>query len=157
MSRDLTSLLQIFRREAKYFQSFSAEDFAGLAPFLELRHFSSGSALFEEGDEGDYIGLIVTGKLIVRKATEFKGKPLILAMLTGGAIVGEMSVIHDREKRTATVVAQEDAELLILNQSAVNRLVEEDPRTGVKLLLELNRIIALRLKKTVERMALMYF
>ena len=122
-------------------------------PYFELVNYKKGDILFHEGDVGDYIGIILSGALEVKKHTEFKGKQVIIASLKEGSFVGEMSLVNDKEPRSATVAAAEDSELLVLSRDSLDSLIEEHPYIGVKILKGLNQVLAIRLRKAVERFA----
>ena len=91
----------------------------------------------------------------MKKQTEFKGNQLIIALLTKGAMVGELS-IFDKRKRSATVEAVEDTTLLMLKHEALDALLQQYPFTGVKILKGLIRILSLRLRKATERLTTIF-
>ncbi len=122
-------------------------------PYFELVKHKKGDILFNEGDEGDYIGIILSGALEVKKHTEFKGKQVIIASLKEGSFVGEMSLVNDKEPRSATVAASEDSELLVLTRDSLDSMIDQHPSIGAKILKGLNQVLAIRLRKAVERFA----
>ena len=134
------------------FNLLSDEDVELVLTYLEMKRCAQGSVLFNEGDSGDYIGIIVSGKLDVKKQTEFKGSQLIIASLKEGSFVGEMSLVNENEPRSATVEASEDSELIILKKESLDALNEKHPTIGIKILKGLNQVLAVRLRKTVERL-----
>ena len=97
------------------------------------------------------MGFVVSGKLEVKKQTEFKGNQLIIAILGSGALVGELS-IFDRHDRSATVEAVENTTMLILRNDTLDNFTHQHPFTGIKLLKNLIRILSLRLRKATERL-----
>ena len=138
-------------REELLFSLLEDEDIEKIAPFIELTIYPSGTVLFKEGDPGDFVGCVISGKLEVKKQTEFKGNQVIIALLTKGALVGELS-IFDRNNRSATVEAVEKTTMLVLRNDTIETLMQEHPRTGIKLLKGLLRILSLRLRKATERL-----
>jgi CRP/FNR family transcriptional regulator, cyclic AMP receptor protein len=133
------------------FYLFDDEDIDKIAPFFELRDYTSGSIVFKEGDPGNFIGFVISGKLEVKKQTEFKGNQLIIALLTKGAMVGELSMF-DKRQRSATVEAVEDTSLIIFRSESMESLMQQHPYTGIKILKGLIRILSLRLRKATERL-----
>ena len=97
------------------------------------------------------MGFVVSGRLEVKKQTEFKGNQLIIAILGSGALVGELS-IFDRHDRSATVEAVENTTMLILRNETLDNFIHQHPVTGIKLLKNLIRILSLRLRKATERL-----
>lgn len=138
-------------REEIIFSLLEDEDIEKIAPFFELNTYPSGAVVFKEGDPGDFVGLVISGKLEVKKQTEFKGNQVIIALLTKGALVGELSIL-DRNSRSATVEAVEKTTMLILMNDKLEVLMQEHPSTGIKLLKGLLRILSIRLRKATERL-----
>ncbi|MFA6054286.1 MAG: cyclic nucleotide-binding domain-containing protein [Thermodesulfovibrionales bacterium] len=138
-------------RDEIIFYLFDDEDIDKIAPFFELRDYPAGSIIFKEGDPGDFIGFVISGKLEVKKQTEFKGNQLIIALLTKGAMVGELSMF-DKRQRSATVEAVEDTSLIIFRSESMESLMQQHPYTGIKILKGLIKILSLRLRKATERL-----
>jgi len=142
-------------RTEMIFSFIEDDDAEKLIPFFDLGDYPAKSVVFKEGDPGDFISFVVSGKLEVKKQTEFKGNQLIIALLSSGALVGELS-IFDQHKRSATVEAVEDTTMLILRNTSLEALLQQHPYTGTKLLKGLIRILALRLRKATERLTTIF-
>jgi len=142
-------------RTEMIFSFIEDDDAEKLIPFFDLGDYPARSVVFKEGDPGDFISFVVSGKLEVKKQTEFKGNQLIIALLSSGALVGELS-IFDQHKRSATVEAVEDTTMLILRNTSLEALLQQHPYTGTKLLKGLIRILALRLRKATERLTTIF-
>lgn len=142
-------------RDEMIFSLLDEGDLDNIAPFFELRTYPAGSIVFEESEPGNFAGLVVSGKLEVKKQTEFKGNQLIIAILGSGALFGEMS-IFDSHERSATIEAVEDSTILILTNTALNKMIELYPHTGIKLLKGLIRVQSIRLRKITERLTTIF-
>ena len=142
-------------REEIIFSLLDDEDIEKVTPFFQLIEYPEKTVVFREGDPGDFVGFVISGKVEVKKQTEFKGNQLIIALLTKGAMVGELS-IFDNRKRSATVEAVEDTTLLLLRHDSLEALIQEFPYTGVKILKGLIRILSLRLRKATERLTTIF-
>jgi len=142
-------------RSEMIFSFIEDDDVEKVIPFFDIVDYPVGSVIFKEGDPGDFIGFVVSGKLEVKKQTEFKGNQLIIALLSSGALVGELS-IFDQHKRSATVEAVENTVMLILRNKSLEALIQQHPYTGIKLLKGLIRILALRLRKATERLTTIF-
>lgn len=138
-------------RDEIIFYMFDDEDIDKIAPFFELRDYPAGSIIFKEGDPGNFIGFVISGKLEVKKQTEFKGNQIIIALLTKGAMVGELSMF-DKRQRSATVEAVEDTSLIIFRSESMDSLMQQHPYTGIKILKGLIKILSLRLRKATDRL-----
>ena len=138
-------------RHEMIFSQLDDEDINKISSFFELATYPAHTVIFKEGEPGDFMGFVVSGKLEVKKQTEFKGNQLIIAILGSGALVGELS-IFERHDRSATVEAVENTTMLILRNETLDNFVHQHPVTGIKVLKNLIRILALRLRKATERL-----
>ena len=73
--------------------------------------YKKGETLFEQGDIGDYIYIIINGSVEVRK--ESKGKTSCIAKVSSGDIIGEMAILTD-EPRCASGVALEPTRVIMV-------------------------------------------
>ena len=151
MEHDLKNLIFDIKDELIIFHLLDKEDLEQILAFFEILNCPAGTTIFSEGDEGDFVCFITGGKFEVKKQTEFKGKQIIIALLGKGSIVGEMSLL-DQYPRSATVVAREDSQMVILRRDAMESISLKYPHIGVKIYKGLNRILSLRLRQTVDRL-----
>ena len=151
---DIKEHLNTLRKEMM-FDMLDNEDIEKISPFFEVIVYPANKVIFKEGDLGDFIGFVLSGKLEVKKLTEFKGNQLIIALLSKGAMVGELSMFNEH-KRSATVEAVEETTLMILRNEAMESLIKQHPYTGIKILKALIRILALRLRKATERLTTIF-
>ncbi len=155
MKQTETKELLMDIREDTICCSLDDQEIEKISTFFELVHYPAGTNVFKEGDPGDFIGFVISGKLEVKKQTEFKGNQIIIALLSKGALVGELSVF-DRHKRSATVEAIEDTTMLILREEALESLFEQYPHAGIKILKSLIRVLSIRLRKVTDRLTTIF-
>lgn len=123
-----------------------------LCSFLEYKKCTKDEVFIQQGDPGDFMAFLLTGKLAVKKETRFPGKFVLVAILEGGSLVGEVSVVEENP-RTATVVAMEESELLILSHERAKKLTAENPQLAIKLLKKIIRVLGARLQSSSTRLA----
>ena len=83
---------------------------AETAKFI-TQDYKEGETLFEQGDTGDYIYIIINGSVEVRK--ESKGKTSSIAKVSSGDIIGEMAILTN-EPRCASGVAMEPTRVIMV-------------------------------------------
>lgn len=88
------------------------------------KQLNTGEVLFKDGDRGDEMYLIKSGKIRISKSAGEVEKTL--AVLKEGDFFGEMSVI-DGSPRSATATAIEPAELVIFDREVFMNQVRENP------------------------------
>jgi CRP/FNR family cyclic AMP-dependent transcriptional regulator len=130
----------------------SPEEVSQFCKYLEYRAWEPGEILMNDGEPGDFMGFVLEGKLAVKKETNFPGRFTLVAILDRGAMVGEISAV-DRGLRTATVVVMQKAELLLLSCDNLERLLQEHPILGIKLLKRIIHILSLRQRRAYDRLS----
>jgi CRP/FNR family cyclic AMP-dependent transcriptional regulator len=96
-------------------------------PELELRvsgrrrKFSRGEVVFHEGDPGDSLHRVTSGRFAARVTTPV-GDVATFAVHGPGEVFGLLAVVHPAARRTATVVALQPSETFAIPRSAFVRL-----------------------------------
>jgi len=141
--------LNAFLADIPFFAALDEATRLELARQLEPVHVAAGQVIFTQGDVGEGLFLVVSGRLRVSLAAG--GPERMLYDLGRGAIVGEMALLTDRP-RAATVHAVRDSDLLLLRVSSFTSLLERSPAlvTGMIRLLA-DRLLAADQLLTVER------
>jgi CRP/FNR family transcriptional regulator, cyclic AMP receptor protein len=86
-----------------------AEDVRELLKVARRRTFSKGEVVFHRDDPGDSLHLIVAGRFAIRVMTPL-GDTATIAVRGPGESFGEMALVTEEGRRTATVAALEPAE-----------------------------------------------
>ncbi|MDE2699937.1 MAG: cyclic nucleotide-binding domain-containing protein, partial [Gemmatimonadota bacterium] len=74
-------------------------------------------------------------------------KKVLLAQSESGSFFGETALLEG-VPRTAAAVATEDTKLALFSRDALHQLAEQRPHLGVKIAIQLARIVAERLRQT---------
>jgi CRP/FNR family cyclic AMP-dependent transcriptional regulator len=133
------------------FSSFSLNDLSTLAKHMSFVHLQRGEYLFMEGDQGSFMGFVVTGVLEVQKSTT-AGDRVTLARLTKGSSIGEMALI-DQSVRSATIVAKQTATLVTLTEKGFDLLAERQPALGIQVIKKIARLLSLNMRRTPSKLA----
>jgi CRP-like cAMP-binding protein/cytochrome c-type biogenesis protein CcmH/NrfG len=131
-------------------QGLSRRELMTLATFSREKRFASGASLFQEGDEGSEMYVILEGKVIISKFIPGAGEEA-LAILERGDFFGEMSLI-DGEPRSADARAYGGPlTVLTLDQATVREVLALDPHAALEFLQLLCRLVANRLREIDEK------
>lgn len=131
-------------------QGLSGRELQSLAGFSRELRFDRGSFLFEEGDEGHEMYVIVEGKVLISKFIPGAGEEA-LAILERGDFFGEMALI-DGERRSADARAHDGpVTVLALDQSTIQEMLALDPQAARDFLKLLCRLIGKRLREIDEK------
>jgi len=117
---------------SELFEHLTAEDRAGLARVVDRRELPAGETLFQVGEPGESLFVVVAGEieLFIRDTT---GQKIVLTVAGDGQIFGELALL-DGGGRTATAVALMDTELLELDRDDLLLLFQKTPDAAVRLL-----------------------
>jgi NADH dehydrogenase len=101
-------------------------------------HYEQGDVIFNEGDVGDYLYILVSGQVEVLKNSQ--DQPLRVATLGPGEYFGEMALINEK-RRIATIRCLTPVDVLALRKSDFGALLSnlEDLRKGFEKTNELRK------------------
>lgn len=133
------------------FDTFNVEELDTLAKHMSYVHLKRGELLFGEGDKGNFMGFVVHGVLEVLKRSE-AGEEVVIARLTRGNSIGEMSLI-DKSPRSATVVAVQPATMITLTERGFDIMANKAPNLAIKLIQKTARLLSLNLRRTSSKLA----
>jgi len=117
---------------------------SALESSMESVNLHRGEILFNEGDDGDKLYVIVSGKVKLGRSSP-DGRENLLAVLGPGQMFGELS-FFDPGPRSTTVTAVTDVEMRTLGHEALSPVLNEHPEVAKALLYQLAR----RLRRTNE-------
>jgi CRP-like cAMP-binding protein len=119
----MLSNLDLIRR-VSLFSALSPAQAEALAEAVSKKRFKRGEVLVEQGKKCNALYIILAGRTRVLM-TDNKGREVILATLSSGDYVGEMSLI-DHEPHSATVVADQQVDVLVLGRDGFMRCLNEN-------------------------------
>jgi CRP-like cAMP-binding protein len=100
------------------------------------RKYAPGSVICDEGQEGEEMYIIQTGK--VRVSKRFAGKTNVISVLEKGDFFGEMAIVN-RILRTATVTAIDDVELLVFDREGLQNMIARNTKIALNIIDKLCR------------------
>ena len=114
-------------------------------PFARfLKRFEKGSVLFEEGDDGEELYIIRSGKVAIKKRVPHG--EVTLAVLEKGDFFGEMAML-EHITRTAGAEMEESGDLIVVDAQVFGDLIKANPEFAVRML----RKYSLRLRETTKQ------
>lgn len=128
----------------KVFEDFEREDIVVLARYMRCFRAPAAMEVIAEGEPGDFMLLLIEGSMEIVKI-DFSGLPARVAEVSPGKTLGEMSVI-DGEPRFASCNTVAEAVFAVLDRDRLSQVIADDPRLGVKLLMQLLMLLNQRLR-----------
>jgi len=96
------------------FSSLDEEELEALATHVVTKKFKKNTIIINEGDVGDSMYVVVSGKLKVFLSDD-EGKEIIINMMGPGEYFGELSLFDDSQ-RSASVMTTESTQLSIISK-----------------------------------------
>lgn len=112
-------------RDCGLFGNADERTLDALAAALRVRRFRKGETVFHQGDPGDALFIMASGSVKVVLPSDEGAEPAIVAVLGPGEFFGELAIL-DGAPHSATIVAVEPTETLILHRDAFLALIDKD-------------------------------
>jgi small-conductance mechanosensitive channel/CRP-like cAMP-binding protein len=118
-----------------------------LAQTAARQRFTTGERLVRQNEAGDSLFVITAGRVRVEKRLE-DGAVIVLAHLGPDEFFGEMSLLTG-ERRSATVIAESETEVVLVNHNGLAPVIAADARIAEAL----SEALAARARNLGERVA----
>jgi len=127
-------------------EGLTESEVAVVGALLVRRVYSPGEVVIKEGSLDRDLFLISRGTVSVRVELPGHGRGRRLASFSAGTVFGEVALL-DREPRSATVTADEEAVCYVLSEDAFHALVRDHHAIAITLLTNLGRELSRRLRR----------
>jgi hypothetical protein len=107
----------------------------------ETVHTSEGQVVFREGERGDFLYYIASGHFVVSHKDKEVGR-----LTPADVFMGEMSFLLNN-KRSATVIAQDEGKLVRISRRSFVQAMKQYPHYGIFL----SKLLASKLARSNER------
>ncbi len=104
-----------------------------------VRAYEPGAFIFRVGDAGDYMGVLTSGRIEIRKGDKS------ISIGEAGEMFGEMGLI-DRQARAADVVATSHCKVMEIREGQFMALVEKNPHFSLCVM----RLLTERLRQQTD-------
>jgi len=138
-----------FLKTVPFFNELSDRQLKTVSGILFERRYETDEFIFEEGQPGAALFLILDGKVAIEMHRE--NHVTTLAILERGAFFGEMALL-DETPRSANARSLERTHTLALYRNDLSQLIQNDPQTACQIYRALARMVGDRLRSTNELM-----
>ncbi len=128
-------------RRVPLFSTLNDDEFDKLSHIFIVRVYRRNQVIFLEEETGNYMYLVLSGKVKVAKSTA-GGKETLLAIHRPGDFFGEMSLL-DGETSPATVSAIEDSKIISVSAADFHKYLLHNE----KVLLQIINVLCARLRQ----------
>jgi len=129
------------------FNDFPRHDTEVIAGYARAYSVRKGSTIFKEGGKGSFMCLVIDGRVDVYKESDDGVTTRRITVIRPGKTMGEMALL-DELPHSATTVAVEETTLVLITKFHFDRLNEEHPALGNRILRKIAKLLSLRLRQT---------
>ncbi len=127
-------------------------DLKRLLEIIRIKAYPKGAVIIREGDIGSEMFIVYKGSVEIQKQTRAGDTYTVVKLKAENDVFfGEIALVDD-DKRSATVIALEDSEFLVLNKEDFLNLGKTNPEIALPITRAIARILASRLRKTTMDM-----
>ena len=140
-------------REIELFSCLKDDALDSVARLASEEHHPRGATIFQHGDAGDKLYLILEGKVRISRNVAGMGEEA-LAILGPGQLFGEMALL-DESARSADARAHETCQLLSIAKDGFDDLLFMNKDLAYEVLWSMVRMLAGRLRQTNDKLTLL--
>lgn len=134
------------------FQDLSKRELMFVKEMVHQRAYRPDEAIFRQGEVGVGMYILVSGNVDIfvddLQAETHKNQPIYVTRLIPGDFFGELSLVEDGDRRSATAKAGNETLVLGFFKPDLMEIIERSPSTGAKIILRLAQVLGKRLKET---------
>jgi CRP/FNR family transcriptional regulator, cyclic AMP receptor protein len=130
--------------ESEIFGALYEDELKELARLGTTVRYPSGRTLFERGDPGDSLMVVLDGRVKISSLSA-EGREVVLNFIDPGQVLGEIALL-DGKPRTAGATTLEPTELFVLKRQAVLGFLEEQPLVAIRLI----GVLCQKLRRTTQ-------
>ena len=142
----MTDRIRELLTSVELFAEMNDEEIDDLTVLAQIKKLDKDTSIFHAGDPADAVFVVASGRVKV-VITSSDGKEFILTVLGPGQVFGEMALLESAP-RSASVVTLSAVEVLVINRSDFQRLLDSNPRISQRLMAILSR----RLRRANSKM-----
>jgi len=142
----MTDRIRELLTSVELFAEMNDEEINDLTVLAQIKKLDKDTSIFHAGDPADAVFVVASGRVKV-VITSSDGKEFILTVLGPGQVFGEMALLESAP-RSASVVTLSAVEVLVINRSDFQRLLDSNPRISQRLMAILSR----RLRRANSKM-----
>jgi CRP/FNR family transcriptional regulator, cyclic AMP receptor protein len=156
-------------KENILFKDLSGRELRLVQEIISVRHYRAGEPIFREGEIGVGMYILVSGRVEIymteanhrsenghdsgRDVGRDSGREIYITQLLPGDFFGELSLVEEISRRTASAIAREETLLVGFFKPDLQEILRRSPNTGTKILSRLAEVLGRRLKETTDKVS----
>ena len=140
-------------KSVELFSSLKERALERVSSIAQEESHPRGANIFQHGDVGDKVYLILDGKVRIARQVPGMGEEA-LAVLGAGQVFGEMALL-DESPRSADALAHENCRLLAISKEDLDDLMFRDKDLAYEVLWSTVHMLVGRLRSTNDKLTLL--
>ena len=139
------------------FQDLNFSELSFVEKIVHLRNYHTGEIIFRQSEVGVGMYIISKGSVniyveeVEPKTGEIKSNHV--TQLKEGDFFGDLALVEDNGRRSASAIANEDCVLIGFFKPDLMEVANRNPSAGVKILLRLGEVLGARLVETTAKIS----
>lgn len=139
------------------FRDLTKAELKFLERCVHARHYQPGEPVFRQGEVGVGMYIIVQGRVEIYVqdplAPTEESRDIYITQLSPGDFFGELSLVEENGRRTATAIAREETTLIGFFKPDLREILARRPQMGTHIVLRLAEVLGRRLKETTDKVS----
>ncbi len=144
-------------RENFLFQDLSERELRFIENIVHIRRYHAGEMVFRQAEVGVGMYIIITGRVEIfvtdRESTNEDNRDIFITQLLAGDFFGELSLVEENGRRTASAMAREETVLIGFFKPDLLEILSRSPDAGIKITFRLAEVLGKRLKETTDKVS----
>ena len=134
-------------RSARLFEGLASEAIESLSQLCRVERVPRGRAIVEEGSLGESMFILMLGRVRVEKRTPADDRYTVTFLShEKGDVFGELGLL-DSDRRSATVTAETDCEVIVIERDRFLQFGDSNPVAGLSVTRRIASNLATRLRR----------
>ncbi|MES2854564.1 MAG: cyclic nucleotide-binding domain-containing protein [Bdellovibrionota bacterium] len=144
-------------RENFLFQDLTDRELRFIENIVHVRRYHAGEMIFRQAEVGVGMYIIVAGRVEIfvsdRESLSEANREIFITQLLTGDFFGELSLVEENGRRTASALAREETVLIGFFKPDLIEILSRNPDAGIKITFRLAEVLGRRLKETTEKVS----
>lgn len=149
--------IQSVLSENMLFRDLTDSELRFLERCVHIRHYHVGESVFRQGEVGVGMYLVVKGRIEIfvndPEAVTEDAREIYITQLLSNDFFGELSLVEENGRRTATAVAREETTLIGFFKPDLMEILARRPAMGTRITLRIAEVLGRRLKETTDKVS----
>ena len=132
------------------FKGSTGDELALILGMFQERQIKPNAVIFTEKMPAEALYIVKSGSVRI-SIMAGEGDEMGLLLLGPGDFFGELALVHE-DVRLVNARAETPVDLLMLTRADFQSLIDLDPRTAVRVLMVISKLLAMRVKAYSERL-----